>query len=242
MGRVTEFGFSDGVGRGFGGKLSLAYLRTIGQNWNLLPSKAALTFIDNHDSQRSGNPNILTYKTPRDYRMATAFMFTYPYGLPRIMSSFAFNTSDQGPPSTADGEIISPTINPDESCGSGYVCEHRWPVIMAMVYFNALVANAPLKYWWDNGANQIAFARYRRGFIAFNRDGGHQLNQTLQTGMPEGCYCDLVTVDFKEVEKCKERNFMVDKSGFSDIFIDSNDENGIVAFTFLQRLGDNCDT
>jgi hypothetical protein len=35
-------------------------------------------------------PNILNYKVPRLYKMAIAFMLAHPYGVARLMSSFAF--------------------------------------------------------------------------------------------------------------------------------------------------------
>ncbi len=41
----------------------------------------------------------------------------------RVMSSYYFSYSDQPPPGT----------QADQDCGGGWVCEHRWPVIMNMV-------------------------------------------------------------------------------------------------------------
>jgi alpha-amylase len=73
-------------------------------------------------------------------QMAVAFMLAYPYGYPRIMSSFFFDDRDQGPPHDANDNILSPTINSDETCGNGWVCEHRWRQIFNMVEFRNLVA------------------------------------------------------------------------------------------------------
>ena len=36
-----------------------------------------------------------------------------------------------------------------------------------------------LENWWDNEANQIAFSRGTRGFVAFN-NGESDLSETLQ--------------------------------------------------------------
>lgn len=234
MGAVTEFGFSDGVGRGFGGKLDLVYLKTIAQNWGLLPSKAALLSIDNHDNQRSGNPNILTYKSAREYKMAVAFMLAYPYGIPRVMSSYFFDSFNQGPPSDVNGNLISPTINSDGSCGAGYVCEHRWTSIYGMIGFKNVTADGVLKHWWDNSANQIAFARFQRGFVAFNRDI-YRMDETLQTSLPKGWYCDVITGE-KRGQNCTGRKFYVDQGGLAEITIDETDKDGVVAFHVLSKV------
>lgn len=67
----------------------------------------------------------------------------------------------------------------DNTCGNGWVCEHRWRQIYSMVMFRNVVADAPMTNWWDNGSNQIAFCRQGRGFVAFNNDSWN-LNQNLQ--------------------------------------------------------------
>jgi hypothetical protein len=72
--------------------------------------------------------------------MAVAFLLAYPYGYPRVMSSFDFSDSDQGPPQDANGNIVSPIINRDDTCGNGWVCEHRWRQIYNMVGFRNVVA------------------------------------------------------------------------------------------------------
>jgi alpha-amylase len=71
--------------------------------------------------------------------MAVAFMLAYPYGYPRVMSSYFFDNPDQGPPNV-NGNILSPTINSDGTCGNGWVCEHRWRQIFNMVAFMNVVA------------------------------------------------------------------------------------------------------
>ncbi len=38
------------------------------------------------------------------------------------------------------------------------------------VSFINLYVDAPLSNWWDNGLNQIAFARATKGFIVINND------------------------------------------------------------------------
>lgn len=81
-------------------------------------------FVDNHDNQRGhggGGANVLTYKESKQYKMATAFKLAHPFGIKRMMSSFAFTHSDQGPPQDANGNLVSPSINADGTCGNGWV-------------------------------------------------------------------------------------------------------------------------
>lgn len=64
-----------------------------------MESGDAVVFVDNHDNQRghgAGGDSILTYKVSKNYKMAVAFMLAHPYGVPRVMSSFAFDDTDQG--------------------------------------------------------------------------------------------------------------------------------------------------
>lgn len=59
----------------------------------MLKSQSSLVFIDNHDNQRghgAGGKDILTFRTPTLYKMATAYMLAWPYGVARIMSSYGW--------------------------------------------------------------------------------------------------------------------------------------------------------
>ena len=77
-------------------------------------------------------------------QMANAFMLGWPYGFTRVMSSYYWdqNMVDGkdlndwvGPPHDSNYDIVSPSINADDSCGSGWICEHRWRQIYNMVKF-----------------------------------------------------------------------------------------------------------
>ena len=78
-------------------------------------------------------------------------MLAYPYGYSRVMSSFFFDDSDQGPPQDRNENILSPTINSDGTCGNGWVCEHRWREIFNMVEFRNVVAGT------DYSSNLVTF-------------------------------------------------------------------------------------
>ncbi|KAJ7332430.1 hypothetical protein JRQ81_014610, partial [Phrynocephalus forsythii] len=133
--------------------------------------------------------------------MAVGFMLAHPYGFTRVMSSYRWqrnfvNGQDKndwiGPPSNSDGSTKSVPINPDSTCGDGWVCEHRWRQIRNMVIFRNVVDGQPLINWWENGNNQVAFGRGNKGFIVFNNDDW-DLSTNLQTGLPGGTYCDVIS-------------------------------------------------
>lgn len=226
LGLVTEFVYSEEIGRAFRGFNSLKYLKTWGPEWGFTESHLSFVFVDNHDNQRHPS-NVLTYKTPREYKMATAFMLAHPHGVPRIMSSFAFDSSDQGPPADVNGNIIGRTINPDGSCGSGWICEHRWRQIANMVGFKNAVKGTGLNDWWDNGDKQIAFCRGNRGFIAFNGQGVN-FSVRLQTCLPEGQYCDIISGEIVN-GVCTGTVINVEGLQYADIFIAGDAEDGVIA-------------
>lgn len=99
LGAVTEFRHSKEIGKAFRGGNDLKWLMSWGVAWDFLPSEQAFVFVDNHDNQRghgAGGNDILTHKEPKPYVMATAFMLAHSYGIPRVMSSFHFDSTDQG--------------------------------------------------------------------------------------------------------------------------------------------------
>jgi alpha-amylase len=136
---VTEFNQGIELGRAFQGWNQLMWLQSFGEPWGLMPTGNALCFLDNHDNQRHGGANILTYKNPRPYKMATAFELAWDYGYPRMMSSYAFDNPDMGPPHDLDNNILPPGFYADDTCSNGWVCEHRWRQMYNMVAFRNTV-------------------------------------------------------------------------------------------------------
>lgn len=180
----------------------LAYLKNFGHAWGLLLNDDSVTIIDNHDVQR--DEQTLSFKDSRLHKMATSFMLAWPYGLPKIMSSYRWPTkfvdgkdvnSWYGPPHEANFTTSRVQFR-DNECINGWVCEHRWRQIYNMVQLRNVSGTAVVDHWWDNKYQQIAFARKGKAFIAINNED-FPLTQWLQTGLPAGRYCDVITGEVK---------------------------------------------
>ncbi len=196
-GDVTEFKYSLSIGDTFlNGQL--AWLSQFGTTWGFMQSDKAVVFTDNHDSQRGhgGGGGVVTFKDGALYDIANVFMLAWPYGYPKIMSSYDFTDSSAGPPSDANGNTNDIYVNGTPNCFNEWKCEQRWQPIANMVAFrNNTAADFYVSNWWSNGGNQIAFGRGSSGFVAINKEI-YNLTGWLQTGMPEGDYCDITNGDF----------------------------------------------
>lgn len=202
-GRVTEFRYGHILSETFRSG-SLSSLETFGAGW--LPKDDAVVFIDNHDTQRghsAGDP--LTFADGELYDLATAFMLAWPYGYPKVMSSYAFADGDAGPPSTTP-------------CGDGWICEHRRPAIANMVAFSNAVDGTPVEHWWTNGNDQIAFARGDRGFFAMNREELSRVTREFTTNLAPGRYCDAFTGRL-DGDRCTGREIVVGIDGSATLTI-----------------------
>lgn len=243
-GRVTEFKYGLELSKGVlkkDGQL-LKYFKNFGTGWGLLSGPFAVAFIDNHDNQRGhgGGGEILTFRKSREYKIANAFMLAYPYGFPQIMSSYDWQQNIQGgqdkndwigPPSDQNGNTADIVINSDGTCGDRWKCEHRWRQITNMVAFRNVAGRGDMVHWWDNGANQVAWGRGAVGattaFIVINNDG-YGLSQSLQTGLPAGSYCDIISGNL-ENGNCSGKTVTVLPDGKTNFVISNNDADPLMA-------------
>jgi len=186
LGDVTEFNFTNTLGHYFKLRGSLKEIKNIGSWGGWLNSSDAVTFVSNHDNQRQKTNDTITHKDGADVNnLANVFMLGWPYGYPKIMSSYDWNDHDQGPP-----------WGGASACNNGWLCEHRNREIANMVGFRNHTADQwVVTNYWDNGNNQMAWGRGGLGFVAINMES-FNLNQNLQTGMSEGTYCDVLNGDF----------------------------------------------
>lgn len=215
-GDITEFNFERTLGFYFKGRGPLKDLRNIRTFQGWLPSDKAVVFVSNHDDQRQNTNNTLTYKDPGNlYYIGEIFSLAYPYGYPKVMSSYRFEDHDQGPP--ANG------ANSGDACGVNWICEHRWRGVANMVEFrNVTSSRFELSNWWDNGNNQVAFGRGDLGFVAINREDNASLNQSLQTGMAAGTYCDIINGNFdKSDASCDGPTITVNADGTANFNVSS---------------------
>ncbi|KAL7045065.1 hypothetical protein ACKWTF_002145 [Chironomus riparius] len=233
---VTEFRYSSEIGRSFSGGDDLKWLVGFGEKWSLLPSHLAVVFIDNHDNQRSSGSGILSYKMRKNYIMAQSFSLAHPYGIKRIMSSFAFDDNSQGPPHDENFSILSPSIDSTGNCTNGWVCEHRWHPIASMVKFMNVVDGEQITSWWDNGKNQIAFSRGSKGFIVFNLDNEDIDYRLISSTLEQGMYCDIITGEKISDDECSGRIVEVQSGGIILTNMSKDDSNGVLAIHIEQRV------
>ena len=223
IGDVTEFAFSKFLGSRFKSGQNMQDLRNIGSFNGWLASIDAVNFVSNHDEQRFEADQVVTFKDVSGINyIAEIFTLAYPYGYPKVMSSYKFDTFNQGPPSNG--------VHSGDTCFSGgWVCEHRWRGIANMVGFrNATASEFRLTNWWDNSRDQIAFGRGGKGFVAINRNGNNTLNRTFSTGMPAGEYCDVIAGNYdKDAGTCSGRTIVVDGSGNAQITVGAIDAAAI---------------
>lgn len=198
IGQVTEFAFGPHIADRF----KHGQIRDLGNIADgKLPSDRAIVFTDNHDNQRGHGAagEVLSYKDGSKYNIANAFMLAMPYGYPKVMSSYQFDDGEAGPPGGG-------------GCGNAAnVCEHRWTTIANMVGFRNVTSGEGIANWWDNGNNRLAFGRGDKGFIAINNEG-NAMNETLQTGLPAGTYCNIAAGDFAN-DSCTGPTITVNKDG-----------------------------
>ena len=186
---MLVFSYGDEVGSAVQwGKI--AALRNLGGG---VDGTVARVFLDNHDTQRHGGAQVITFKQPRLYALANVFMLAWPYGEPTVMSSFEFTNPDAGPPSTDQSGTTKDTV-----CGQdGWVCEHRWQSTEGMVGFHNVVKGSGVELWWDDtsvggSGNAVAFARGDRGYVVVNNATAPLSGRSFQSRMPPGTYCDVV--------------------------------------------------
>lgn len=236
-GDVTEFKYCNEIAQFGRGTKAAAEYADFGfdDKWTFMPSESAVVFVENHDNQRGhgAGGTILAFKEPLPYKKAVAFTLAWNYGTTRLMSSYEFENTDQGPPSDDNGVIDDVVINDRGTCDGGWVCEHRWQEIRNMVCFRNIAEGEAVENWWDNGDNAIAFSRGDKGFFALNNEE-FTVNEVLQTGLPQGTYCDIISGD-TTVDGCSGLSVEVNADGTAAITIVPSGREGNDAMVALTR-------
>jgi alpha-amylase len=189
-------------------------LQIFGEQSGLLPSDKELVFVENHDTERNGST--LSYKDGATNIIATEFMLAWPHGQPEVYASFAWNSSDDSPPSDAHGFITN------TDCANGWVCTDRTPGVANMVGWHNDVGDAPVANWYDDGVNLIAFSRGDKGWIAINNETSAQ-TKSFATGLGAGVYCDIIHGALTDARSCSGPTVTVDASGHATVTIPAKD-------------------
>jgi alpha-amylase len=187
LGQVLEFTYATNLRGQFRTGISGLQGFATGQVYE--PSTSAVVFVANHDTERDGST--LSYQDGSEYDLANVFMLAWNYGTPTVLSSFAFSSTDQPPPSDADGFVTPVT------CGDQWLCQHRRTATLGMVGFhNATRADPTVSNWWSGGSDAIAFSRgpatAANGWVALNNSAQPLAPQGFTTGLAAGTYCDRI--------------------------------------------------
>ncbi|NWS98905.1 AMY1 amylase, partial [Mionectes macconnelli] len=222
-GRVTEFKYGAKLGtviRKWDGE-KMAYLKNWGEGWGFVPSDRALVFVDNHDNQRghgAGGSAILTFWDARLYKMAVGFMLAHPYGFTRVMSSFRW------PRYFVNGKTLCSGLAVPSS-EVGYVTEHGQSAKSELIEMRELV-NLGMWSKADSFKNCIA---------VFHAQMRWSLNVTLQTGLPTGTYCDVISGQ-KKGDHCTAVEVHVAADGMANFLVGNEDEDAFIAIHVDAKL------
>ncbi|WP_415707612.1 type I pullulanase [Gardnerella swidsinskii] len=183
-GEVNEFGYSYQLMQSFKGSLMKASKPLNKVQDGMVKSDKAAIFVTNWDTER-GN-SVLTYKDGRRYALANAFMLAWPYGTPNVYSGYKFDKNDDGAPGATETSV------PEVTCdaNSKWQCTQRWTSIRGMIGFYNAVQGAKVTDWQDDGDNNIAFSREKKGFLAINNSLDEK-EVSYKTDLPDGEYCNV---------------------------------------------------
>ncbi|MCE3605762.1 alpha amylase C-terminal domain-containing protein [Massilia sp. P8910] len=234
-GTVNEFQYAYALKAVFRNEngASLAQIRSImgtpgnwGGTWGFVPGDKATVFVNNWDTERNGSSLVASNyvagqvndtQGSKRYDLANIFMLAWPYGHAQVHSGFRFNSYDQGPPAASPFDANgNPLIN------QSWDFIHRWSDIANMVAFRAATAGQGIDQFVNGTPNQIAFARGSKGFVAINNDGA-AWNASLQTLLPAGTYCNVVTGKLNAAQTgCSGDSATVGSNGIVSVSIPGN--------------------
>jgi alpha-amylase len=183
LGRAVHSGELDGFVRSLRQSPSPAYPA----------SSKAIVFLENHDLQRTDAASgLLSYRRePSLARLGYVFMLAWPYGYPSVLSSYDYRSNDDGPPVAGSG-LTTFVFDRRGDCRAPWLCEHRDPVIVAMVKFrNAAADFFAVSNLWSNGHDQLAFGRGPYGFVVMNLSSG-ALARDFHVSLAPGVYRDAL--------------------------------------------------
>ena len=193
-GTVTQFDYKSDLNAKFKGNIAglkdlSSRIGDTSSNRNAISSDLANVFVTNWDTARSDGA--VTYKDGSMYSLANAFMLAYNYGTPRLLSDYKYDVNDNGAPGATATKV--PDVDFDQACSTNsgdWNCQQRWTTTRGMIAFHNYVEGTGLNDWQDDGANNIAFSRGDKGFIAIN-NSSQDKDVSYTTTLPDGEYCNV---------------------------------------------------
>ncbi|CAL8462690.1 g2223 [Coccomyxa elongata] len=191
-GQVIEFRWTQMVYEHFTARnlqlLGQEYISTCGH----VPGPLAVYFVENHDKQmdcaNTQSCAALTYKNGDLYKVAVAHTLAYPFGTPKVMSSYTFNSHDEGAPK-------QPVYHSDgsDNCGrGGWVCQHRFPEIANMIQWRITAGQAPISRYYVSPSGQVVqFTRGNKAMLFINVATSTFNGPLYNTLLPPGRYCNV---------------------------------------------------
>jgi len=174
---------------------------------------STVIMVSNHDTEHHG-PSAITYLDPQKYLTASAFLLADSLGKPMLYTGYAFylNDLDAGP-AVVKGDVIAPaacpagskSLSPQKKYKPGtFICMERWTAMKGMIQWHHEVGTNPMTNV-NYGQQLLSFTR-GSGFFAMN--GNQQVSKitiksVVQTGLPKGVYCDVVSGGAKAISKGK---------------------------------------
>jgi alpha-amylase len=188
------------------------------------PNKTII-MVSNHDTEHHG-PTAITYRDPKRYQAASAFLLADGLGKPMLYTGYAFGDENDGPPAASNGyykPAVCPKVpaTPSSKYKAGsFICMQRWTSVKGMIQWRHEVGTAEMTN--AVSANQVLSFTRGTGFFAVNTKACASAKVSLNTGLPAGTYCDVYTGGAKAKKsggKCVGAKIVVGSTGVAKFTI-----------------------
>ena len=176
---VTDFAARSAIYEAINGN-PMALQRYWQGEGDLAPSHA-ITFVDNHDTERHTQQLSDIQK-----RLAEALLLTLNYGYPKVLSGYEFDNRDALPGQT------------QLDCQKGWTCWHRDPVVVEFVKLRRDAAGAPVSQV-ELLEPQVFALQFGPGRLLVNTSD-RDVSVTWDPDLDQRSYCDLLTGHGSRIE------------------------------------------
>jgi alpha-amylase len=161
------------------------------------PSGKAVTFLANHDYERNPKRRFEFSDQNRDgdlylrWMLANAFLLTWPYGTPIVLSSYHYTSKNEAAPNVP---IWKDNQNRCFTEEFPWLCQHRQPGILALAGFHQQMQSANARNLcsvWSEGnvaTYTLCDEKERQyGYVGINL-GQYEIKQKIQLMLQASCY------------------------------------------------------